>query len=243
MDSGNDTLRNLKATRVPIFRRRRVSTPKRIKVLLVDDHALTLEALKHYFSRRSRFAVSSMVLDGAPTLEKLRSAPPDVVIMNMHMAQLDGARATQLFLRTFPKTKVIGFSGFEERTAVLSAIRAGARGYLLKARSSRELFQAVDQVNRGEVFFSPSISKMIEDDYFQNLAQPSEPAAGALTAGERKILARVADGLSNKETAAALGISVRTVEKYRESLMAKLKIRSVAGLTKFAIRAGLSSLE
>ena len=163
MDSGNETPRTLNAKRVPMFQRRRLPAPKRIKVLLVDDHALTLEALRHYFSRRSRFAVRSLVLDGTAALQRVRSAPPDVVIMNMHMAQLDGARATKLLLQTFPKAKVIGFSGLEERKAVLSAIRAGARGYLLKARSSRELFQAVDQVNRGEVFFSPPISKMIED--------------------------------------------------------------------------------
>ena len=163
-------------------------------------------------------------------------------MMNMRMLQVDAAAATKRLLDSLPKTKVIGFSGLEDRKAILSMIRAGARGYLLKGCSSRELFRAVEMVNRGAAFFSAPVSKMIEDDYLQTFATPEQNKTSELKECERKILTMIADGMSNKEIASALTMSVRTIEKYREILMAKLQIRSIAGLTKFAIRNGISRL-
>lgn len=216
---------------------------RKIKLLLMDEHIITLEALKLYFSTRTNFEVVAMLLDGLEAIHQAKRTAPDVVVMNVLMPCVDPAKATRLILKALPNTKVIGFSGLEDRKVILSMIRAGARGYLLKASSPLELFQAVETVNGGAAFFSPSVSKMIADDYIQNLSTPSPAETAELKECERKILALIADGLSNKEIADKLAMSVRTIEKYRESLMAKLHIKSIAGLTKFAIRNGMASLD
>jgi DNA-binding NarL/FixJ family response regulator len=222
--------------------RRNGMSPK-IKLLLVDDHEIALEALKLYFSIRSNFDVTAIAADRLDAIQNAKTKAPDVVMMNMRMPQVDAAAATKRLLERLPKTKVIGFSGLEDRKVILSMIRAGARGYLLKGCTSRELFRAVEAVNSGVAFFSAPISKMIEDDYLQNFSTPQQNGTCELKECERKILTMIADGLSNKEIANTLTMSVRTIEKYRETLMAKLQIKSIAGLTKFAIRNGMARLD
>ena len=216
---------------------------KRLKLLLVDDHEITLESLKLYFSTRSNFEVIAMIFESLSEVSKAKRTLADVVIMNMRMLLVDPAIATKLLLETLPEAKVIGFSGLEDRRAILSMIQAGARGYLLKGCSPIELFQAVETVSTGAPFFSAAVSKIIQDDYIRSHAAPNNAKTLELKDCERKVLTRIADGLSNKEIADALVMSVRTIEKYRESLMAKLQIKSVAGLTKFAVRTGISSLD
>ncbi len=216
---------------------------RRVEVWLVDDHVIPIEALRNVFKSRARFHVRWLVLDRADALRNAPTGSPDVIIMNTRMGYLDGAQATRLLLAAYPQARLIGFCGTEERNAVLAVIRAGARGYLFQARSCRELFQAVETVSRGDVFFSAPISRMIEEDYFQGGAAAEPTGVTRLTSCERKVLTLVAAGMSNKEMADALALSVRTVEKHRESVTGKLQIKSVAGLTKFAIRHGLASLE
>jgi DNA-binding NarL/FixJ family response regulator len=149
---------------------RRNGKGSKIKLLLVDDHELALEALKLYFSIRSNFDVAALAVDRLDALQNAKKKAPDVVMLNMRMPQVDAAAATKRLLDRLPKTKVIGFSGLEDRTVVLSMIRAGARGYLLKECTSRELFRAVEAVNGGAAFFSASVSKMIEEDYLQSVS-------------------------------------------------------------------------
>lgn len=219
------------------------SRARNIRLLLVDDHPIHLAALKHYLARRSRFRVATLFMDGIDSVGKAKLASPDVVLVNMRMPRFDGASVTKLLLETAPAFKIIGFSGPDERRGVLAMLRAGARGYVVSTCSSAEMLRAVETVYRGDLFFSAPVLKMIADDYASDQAQNNPGTAGELKDQERQIIARVADGRCNKEIADDLDLSVRTVEKYRERLMAKLKIKTASGLIKFAIRNGIASLD
>jgi DNA-binding NarL/FixJ family response regulator len=216
---------------------------RRIRLLLVNNHDLILEALRFYFTSQSNCEVVGMAADTDDAIRQAREHAPDVVILNSRLPQIEAAKTTRLLIDALPRAKVIGYSSGDDRKSVLATIRAGALGYLIQNGSPGELFRAVEVVNRGESFFSPPVSRMIQEDYLRQMSRQTNARDNSLSVNERKILALIADGLSNKEIACRLDMSVRTIEKYREKLMAKLQIKSVAGLTKFAVRLGISSLE
>lgn len=214
-----------------------------IKLLLVGKHLMILEALRSYLDASRRYQVVGMIAD-SDSLRRTKSLPDaDVVLLDLSPPAADGPSSTRKLLALLPKCRVVGLSAADDRGSILALIRAGARGCLFKAGSPRELFKAVDVVYSGETYFSPGISRMIHSEFLNEISSSDDRAHPSLKNSERQLLKLIADGLSNKEMAVHLNMSVRTVEKYRESLMAKLGIRSVAGLTKFAIRTGLSTLE
>lgn len=222
---------------------RSVTSKRPSRLLLVNDHTISLAALRLYLQRWTRCRVITLRLDRIEAIRKAKVAGPDVVLLDMRMLRFDGASVTKLLLDSAPDSKVIAFNGAEDHRTLLAMLRAGARGYVTHACSSLELLRAVDTVRRGEFFFSPSVLRMIAHDFTLGKSEVGREDERELTERERKILAFIADGLCNKEMASALGLSVRTVEKYRESLMAKLQIKTVSGLTKFAIRNGIATLD
>ncbi|MBI2946669.1 MAG: response regulator transcription factor [Verrucomicrobia bacterium] len=213
------------------------------KLLLVDDQEINLAALRLYFASRTSFQVRTLWLDRMESIRKPKALKSDVTLVNLSMRTCDAANVTKALLEVAPASKVIGFNGADDRGMILAMLRAGARGYLNKACTSAEIGRALATVQRGELFFSPSVLKMVAVDYASGESQPGRPASGALPDRDRKIIAFIADGLCNKEIAGALGLSVRTIEKYRETLMAKLRIRTVSGLTKYAIRHAITRLD
>ena len=213
------------------------------RLLVIDNHEIGLTALKHYFAARTSFKIATLWLDRVESLLHPGEPIPDLVLVNLGMAGFDGAVITRLLLKAAPASKVVGFNGVEDRQAVLSMLRAGARGYVLNTCSSSELLRALERVRRGELFFSPTILRMIAEDYALNGVRFGEGSPDELSEQERKVVAFVADGHSNKEIADRLKTSVRTIEKHRERLMAKLRIKTISGLTKFAIRCGITSLD
>lgn len=212
-----------------------------LKLLLVGEHPLILEALKLYFDRQREFEVFPCVMDPGTGIPKLQFPSPNVILLDA-AREFFGLCAARQLLETFPKARLIGLCALEDRISVLNLIQAGAHGCLIKACSPGELFRAVEIVIRGEPFFSPEISKIIENEFLRQVNNRQRASSNGLSFNERRLLGLISDGLSNKEMAAELNISVRTVEKYRLSLMAKLGIRTVAGLTKFAIRNGITNL-
>jgi DNA-binding NarL/FixJ family response regulator len=181
--------------------------------------------------------------DGATTVELVRERSPDVVIMDIEMEDMDGIEATRRIVEDAPDVKVIALSMHSERPLVREMLKAGAWGYLLKDCAFEELAQAIEAVVAERSYLSPNIASIVLEDYRQEGTAGELSVYSVLTAREREVLQSVAEGLTTKETAARMHLSVKTVEKHRRSIMEKLDMYSLAELTKYAVRQGLTSLD
>jgi DNA-binding NarL/FixJ family response regulator len=218
-----------------------IATKKKIKVLIVDDHPVVRKGLWSCLENRPNIKVVGEAANGHEAIKQVASLEPDVVLMDISMPEMDGLQVTEKLHKDLPELKVLVLSVQSNREAVLRIIRAGARGYILKESSPDELVKAIEMVNAGEAFFSPPVARIALNQYVSELDE-TDPAS-RLSDREREVLVLIASGKSNKEIASDLGIGVRTIETHRERIMRKLSIRSVAGLTKFAIANGLASLD
>jgi DNA-binding NarL/FixJ family response regulator len=211
-----------------------------IRVLIADDHALMREGIRHVLDDPQLFVVVAEAARGDEVVPLARKHEPDVVVLDISMPGRSGLEVTPLLRDAVPACRIIILSMHEHGEYVLRAVRAGAHGYVLKDAPPAHLRAAVQAVHRGEEAFGADITQTMNAAL--RVEAQSEQRRGALlslTGRERDVLAQIAEGKTNKEIAAVLGISPRTVEAHRESLMRKLEIRSVAGLTRFAIDAGL----
>jgi DNA-binding NarL/FixJ family response regulator len=212
-----------------------------VTVLVVDDHSVVREGLRRVLEEGSGgdLRVVAEAADGAAALERAVSEQPDVVLLDLTMpGPGGGGLAVVRALRVrVPAARVLILSVHDDREYVLESVRAGAHGYLRKDSSPAEIRQAIHAVCAGDSYFSPPVAR-----HLAAAVQGTSTARrlGALTARERDVLIRVARGSTNRETAAELGISVRTVETHRDSLMRKLGIHTVAELTRFALEHGLT---
>jgi DNA-binding NarL/FixJ family response regulator len=214
-------------------------TPAR--VLLVDDHTLVRAGIRSLLDAMEGFSVVAEANNGREALALMRAHQPDVVLMDIAMKDLNGLETTVQIKRDFPGTRVIILSMHGTGDYVQQAIRAGASGYLMKDAATAELGIALQAVMRGEVYLSPAVSKQVVESY---VLKPGEKQhAEQLTPRQREVLQMIAEGLSTKEIAYRMGVSVKTVETHRTQLMERLEIRDVAGLVRYAIRIGLISAE
>lgn len=204
-----------------------------IRILLVDDHILVLDGLKARLELESHLDIVGTANNGEQALEQAHRLKPDVVIMDVSMPILTGLEATKRFQIELPDTRILMLSMHDDREYILSLIHSGASGYVLKDVSSNELIKAIETVHSGNTYFSAGAS----DALFRN-APAVEPNVLTQELSQREItvLKLLAAGLSNKEIAKDLHISVRTVETHRLKLKTKLGIQSTAGLTKFALK-------
>lgn len=215
-------------------------TPPGIKVLVADDHTVVREGIRHILERAPGFQVVAEAANGADALRLAGSTLPDVAVLDVSMPGMSGLKVAAELRRTVPEARVLILSMYDNPEYVLEAVRAGAHGYILKDSAATDLRKAVEAVHAGESFFSPVIAKRLSEAERGQLDREARTGSLAqLTGRERDVLAGIARGLTNKEIAAELGISHRTVETHRESLMRKLRIHTVAGLTKFALETGL----
>ena len=217
------------------------ATKKKIKVLIVDDHPVVRKGLWSCLDVRPNLKIVGEAANGLEAIKQIAALQPDVVLMDIAMPQMDGLEVTEKLHKDNPELKVLVLSVSSNRETVLRIIRAGARGYVLKESSPEDLVKAIELVNAGEAFFSPPVARIALNQYVSELDE-SDPAS-RLSDREREVLVLIASGKSNKEIASDLGIGVRTIETHRERIMRKLTIRSVAGLTKFAIANGLVALD
>lgn len=213
---------------------------KKIKVLIVDDHPVVRKGLWSCLNAKPNLKVVGEAANGAEAIKTARRFSPDVVLMDMYMPEMDGLAVTKALRKQAPKSKVLILSMHSNREDVLPILKAGARGYVLKDAPPEDLVRAIETVYTGKVFFSPPVARIAHTR--DGEVEPADPLA-QLTDRERQVLVLIAEGQSNKEVAASLGIGVRTVETHRERIMRRLGIRSVAGLTKFALSRGMISLD
>ncbi|HET7600078.1 MAG TPA: response regulator transcription factor [Gemmatimonadales bacterium] len=211
-----------------------------IRVLVADDHAVVREGIRHVLERETGFDVVAEAASGTEALALAEQHRPDVAVLDISMPGLTGLELATRLRQTLPETRVLILSMHDNTEYVLEAVRAGAHGYLLKDTAATELRRALRAVRGGEAFFSPPVARRLTEAIRGELDRAKRTGdLGALTGREREVLRGIAQGRTNKEIAAELGISHRTVETHRESLMRKLGIRTVAGLTKFALEAGV----
>ena len=214
---------------------------KKIKVLLVDDHPVVRKGLHSCLANRENLKIVGEACNGTEALQKVKELDPDVVLMDINMPGMDGLEVTEALRKDAPRTRVLVLSVHDTRDYVMRIVKAGARGYVLKDTPPDELVRAIETVNAGDAYFSPSVARIALNQYVAE--SDSNSPLTRLSEREREVLVEIAEGRSNKEIASRLNIGVRTVETHRERIMRKLDIHSVAGLTKFAIANGMVSLD
>ncbi len=215
---------------------------KRITVLLAEDHQIVREGLRALLKLEEDIEVIAEAENGRQAVELTQKLKPDVVVMDIAMPLLNGMEATRQILQVLPATRILILSAHSDDAYVALVMAIGAAGYLIKQTASHVLPDAIRKVHTGKTCLSPTISKRFK--HHEKKAQASgelstKKATNALTSREMEVLQLVAEGKANKEAAALLNISVKTVEKHRQSLMEKLNIHDTAGLTRHAIAVGI----
>ena len=219
-------------------------TNVKIRLLVADDHPVVRAGLRSFFARNAHMEIVGEAADGSEAVSKAQELRPDVVFMDTYMPGMNGLEAAKLLHRQAPGVKVLMHSFQNSHAFMLQVIRSGARGYVPKDATLEEMARAIEQVNQGETYFKSDEAKLAFAQHStRNPHQRGRRAAEDLTEREIEVLRKVAEGKSNREIAADLGIGVRTVETHRERIMLKLQVHNVAGLIKFAIAQGVATIE
>ena len=214
---------------------------KPIAVLLVEDHMIVREGLRKLLESERDIAVVGEATNGREAVEMAGKLRPDVVVMDIAMPSLNGLEATRQIRQLAPASKVVVLSAHSDDAYVARMTELGATGYLIKQTSAHFLSEAIRKVQEGKTFFSPTIAKRLQIRTQKTLDRKGQPKAKSADRSPREmeVLQLVAEGQANKQIAATLGISTKTVEKHRDHLMRKLDIHDTAGLTRYAISAGI----
>jgi DNA-binding NarL/FixJ family response regulator len=213
-----------------------------VTILIADDHKILREGLKSLLEKQPGFAVVAESEDGISAIDGVKKHRPDIAIIDIGMPDLNGIEVTRKIRSETTATKVIALSMHADRRFVMGVLEAGAKGYLLKDSAFAELVTAVTAVAKGKTYLSPSIAETVVKSSLEKLDREEQGSSVLLSGREREVLQLVAEGKSTKEIAFKLFVSTKTVETHRKQIMDKLNIRTVAGLTKYAIREGLTSL-
>lgn len=208
-------------------------------VVLADDHRLIRHALRKLIEADGKYRVVGEADNGRDAVALIRTATPDIVVMDIGMPELNGVEACRQVMRDYPKTRVVALSSYTDRRHVSGMLDAGAVGYIPKDAAADELMRALDAVSRGRSYLSPEITRILINAHTGR----SDSRADPLGVREREVLQLLAEGQTSGEIAASLHIATSTADTHRRNLMKKLNIHSVAELTKYAIREGLTALE
>src|SRR3954467_7073425 len=213
----------------------------KISVLLADDHIVVRQGLRALLAAEEDINIVGEADNGRQAVQLAKKFLPDVVVMDIAMPVLNGLEATRQITRSLPSAKVLILSSYSDDEYVQQLTEAGAAGYLVKQSAANDLIKAIREAYRGNAFFSPSISKRLLDYYREAYlkGKPIKKHGEQLTSRELEVLQLVAEGKVNKQIAADLCISIKTVEKHRQQVMNKLNIHDVAGLTRYAISRGI----
>lgn len=214
-----------------------------VKVLIADDHKIIREGLLNLLEKQKDLDIVGEAEDGFIALKKARELKPNIIIMDIGMPNLNGIDATRQIRSESPQTKVIALSMHADKRFVAEMLKAGASGYILKDSAFKELVQAIRASLVNKIYLSPSIADVVIKDYIVHIPRDSFSAFSILTAKEREVLQLIAEGKSTKEIASRLFMSIKTVETHRQHIKEKLNLNSIAELTKYAIREGLTSLD
>ncbi len=213
------------------------------RVLLAEDHTIVRKGLRSLLDKETGIEVVGEAEDGREAIVKAEELHPDVVVMDIAMPGLNGLEATRQIKKRFSDIKIIILTMHANEEYILQSLKAGASGYLIKKAAPAELISAINAVHKGHSFLSPSISRMVIDEYIRRSKEISEGEEGfeQLTVREREVLQLIAEGRKTREIAELLYISIKTVETHRAHIMNKLDIHSTAELTQYAIRKGIIS--
>jgi DNA-binding NarL/FixJ family response regulator len=215
---------------------------KTIRVIVADDHTIIRSGLKALLDREPDIEVVAEAADGRQAVQKAQELLPEVVLLDIAMPNLNGIEAARQIAAKHERMGIIILSMHSDESYVLKALKAGARGYLLKDSSESDVMNAVRAVNAGKAYFSPEISRMMADDYLRQMQQRGvEDSYELLTSREREILQMLAEGKSNKDVANLLNLSLHTVETHRSNILQKLNLHSVPELILYAVRKGIVS--
>jgi DNA-binding NarL/FixJ family response regulator len=208
---------------------------KRIRILLADDHGVVRQGFKMILGAQADMEIVGEAANGRQAVELAERLKPDIVVMDVAMPELNGIEATRRLAESAPHARVLALSMHKDSVYVRETLRAGARGYLLKDSGANDLVAAVRAVASGEGYLSPAVSNAVLDDYRRHVTN----AMDLLTSREREVLQMLAEGKTNKEIAAALDLSVYTVDAHRGHIMEKLNLHSINELVRFAVRNGM----
>lgn len=214
-----------------------------LSVLIVDDHQMVREGLRALLDLESGLVVVGEASDGRSAIQRTQELSPDIVVMDVGLPDMNGIEATRQITETLPGVKVVALSAYSDRRYVLNMLKAGASGYVLKDSASEELRRAVQAVARGNEYLSPEITGVVLDGCLRRPAAAEASAFTLLGAREREVLQLIAEGLTTPSIAKRLFIAPKTVETHRRNLMRKLEIHTIAELTKYAVREGLTVLD
>ena len=212
-----------------------------LRIIITDDHRLIREGLRSLLESQG-FQVVGEAEDGRSAVKLAKKLDPDAVIIDISIPGLNGIEATRQIHQEAPQVKVIVLSMRSDRRAVLAAFAAGASGYLLKEAAFEEMVVAINVALKGQTYLSPAIAHVVVRNSIEYWSASAEPMGRGISSREREILQLVAEGRSSKEMAESLYVSVKTIETHRKQIMNKLNLHSIAELTKYAVREGVTSL-
>ena len=213
-----------------------------ITVLIADDHKIVREGLGSLLEQKARVKVVANVSDGKLALSKALELDPDIAILDITMPEMNGIEVTHHLRVEKPDMHVIILSMHADRQFVMEALRAGARGYVLKDSAFQDLRKAIITVMQGSVYLSPQITHIVVDTAIQRLINKDDTPYEVLSAREREVLQLIAEGWKTKDIAETLCVSLKTIETHRRRIMDKLDLRSIAELTKYAVRHGITDI-
>jgi DNA-binding NarL/FixJ family response regulator len=213
------------------------------RILLADDHKIMRDGLRVLLERESELAVVGEAENGRQAVRLARELEPEVVVMDVAMPDLNGMEAARQIKSELPSIKVIALSMHRDRRFIKGMLEAGALGYVLKESAFEEVAEAIHKVLTGRIYTSPKISDIVMEDYVRQLSHPEPQRESPLTPREREVLQLLAEGNSSKQIGRRLNVSVNTVDTHRHRIMDKLDLHSVAELTKYALKVGLTSLD
>lgn len=214
-----------------------------IRILLADDHKIIRDGLHALIEKQSGMEVVAEAENGRAAVRLARKLRPDLIIMDISMPDMNGIEATRQVIDELAGIRVIALSMHTDKRFVVEMFKAGVSGYLLKDCAFEELSSAIRAVIANQTYMSPRITGNVIRDYLHHLSENHIPSSSDLTPREREVLQLIAEGRTTKEIASSLSVSVKTVETHRRQIMNKLNVHSIAELTKFAIREGITSLE
>lgn len=213
-----------------------------IKIILADDHVVVRQGLRSLLKEDKEIEIVGEADDGHQVIDMVEKLSPDMVVMDVTMPGLNGIEATRKIVAGPGSVKVLALSIHSDKRFILNMFGAGAYGYMLKECAFEELKNAIHTVSRGEFYLSPRIAGIVIKDFFKKSFPDKSSAFSVLTPREREVLQLLAEGKTTKEVARVLSVSVKTAETHRQQIMSKLEIHSIAELTKYALREGLTSL-
>ncbi len=211
------------------------------KILLVDDHEIMREGLAALLRKHPEYEIAGQAANGRIAMEMVDKLSPDLVIMDIEMPNLNGIDATRRMIANCPELKVMALSTHSRRSMIVRMLQAGAAGYMLKESAFSELTEGLKAMREDRTYLCSRVAKVVFSDYVKMLTDPDWTGGDGLTSREREVLQLVSEGNTTKEIAKALNLSVKTIDSHREHIMEKLGIHNIAGLTKYAVREGLTA--